>query len=468
MTTDSWIKKYYGSLLLGILFFSFVTRIYNLHIPERYIFDEVYHAVTAKLIAQNDPRAFEWWNPPPEKDTAVDWLHPPLAKYTQALAMNFFGENSFGWRISSAFFGVLVIFLIAKLSLSLTKDYTISILATLFAALEGLLLVMSRIAMNDIHVTFAILLTLLLYLKTKPFSVKKDLSHPIGWYVLTGLSAGVAIASKWSGIFVLGIIFFYELLQIAEQLYHTIETKKRKIQKKYFVEALAQLGLVMVALIVVPSIVYIASYTQMFLQGKDFTHFIELHKQIWWYQSGLTATHTYQSTPLEWVINKRPVWMHVTYTETGERGDIYAHGNSIVLLAGLLAVLFYSFSLLKKLLNSPDSKQPFAAVLATFRTPIAFTVLSYFTMWIIWIRSPRIMFFYHYTPAIPFLVIILSIFLQKVFDLPEKYQPLAQATVITTIILSLIYFIVFLPHWLGIPLPIKFVDSVFFFFESWK
>ena len=57
MIKDSWIKKYYGTLLLGILFFSFITRIYQLHIPERYIFDEVYHAVTAKLIAKNDPRA---------------------------------------------------------------------------------------------------------------------------------------------------------------------------------------------------------------------------------------------------------------------------------------------------------------------------------------------------------------------------------------------------------------------------
>ena len=206
----------------------------------------------------------------------------------------------------------------------------------------------------------------------------------------------------------------------------------------------------------------------MFLQGKDFSHFIELHKQIWCYQSSLTATHTYQSTPLEWISNKRPVWMHVTYTETGKRGDIYAHGNSIILLSGLVAVLFYTLSLLKKLLNSPDAKKPFETFLAVLRTPTAFTLISYFAMWIVWIRSPRIMFFYHYTPAIPFLVILLSMFLTKVFHLPEKYQPLAQATVITTVILSLLYFILFLPHWLGIPLPNTFVESVYFFFESWK
>lgn len=99
------LQKYGGTVLLFILAFAYLTRMYQLNIPERYMFDEVYHAVTSKLIAQNDPRAFEWWNPPPEPDTAVDWLHPPIAKYTQAFFILIFGDNSFGWRYSSVLFG---------------------------------------------------------------------------------------------------------------------------------------------------------------------------------------------------------------------------------------------------------------------------------------------------------------------------------------------------------------------------
>ena len=75
------LKKYYGPLLLAILAFAFFTRMFQLHIPEEYYFDEVYHAVTAKLVARNDPRAYEWWHPAPEPNTAIEWLHPPLAKY---------------------------------------------------------------------------------------------------------------------------------------------------------------------------------------------------------------------------------------------------------------------------------------------------------------------------------------------------------------------------------------------------
>src|SRR5438105_1782547 len=78
--------------LILILLFATIGRFYRLSLPSVYYFDEVYHALTAKLIARNDVRAYEWWNEPVEPNTAVDWLHPPLAKYTQALSMKVFGE----------------------------------------------------------------------------------------------------------------------------------------------------------------------------------------------------------------------------------------------------------------------------------------------------------------------------------------------------------------------------------------
>src|SRR5258708_3911057 len=151
------LKKNYWFLLSLIVIFAFISRVYRLNLPKEYIFDEVYHAVTAKLIRRNDPRAYEWWNPPLEPDTAVDWLHPPLAKYTQALGMDLFGENSFGWRISSAVFGTLVIIATAFLADELFKSKKIALLSAFLAACDGLLLTQSRIAMNDIHVTFFIL-----------------------------------------------------------------------------------------------------------------------------------------------------------------------------------------------------------------------------------------------------------------------------------------------------------------------
>ena len=323
---------------------------------------------------------------------------------------------------------------------------------------------MSRIAMNDIHVTFAVLLTLVFYLRTKPFETKTITGVSYPSYLLTGIMAGVAIGTKWSGIFVLGIIYFYEALQLVDLLATSFQ---KKSLKKEFSKYATQIALLVLFFCIVPIIVYIFSYSQMFLQGKDFNHFIELHKQIWAYQSSLVATHDYQSTPIDWLLNRRPVWFHVVY-EPGKRGDIYAHGNSILLWSGLAAIIALSLRTLKKILNITESKIPIKTLLKILRAPMVFTLVSYFSMWIVWTNSPRIMFFYHYTPAIPFLSIILAYFLVRLYRLGEIHQPASKAISITIVGLAILYFLIFIPHWLGIPVRAAFVEGVYFMFDSWK
>ena len=79
----------------------------------------------------------------------------------------------------------------------------------------------------------------------------------------------MACATKWSGVFLLPI-FVILLLR----------------QKQY-----SRLGY----FIIIPPIIYLISYIPYFLQGYNFNNFIELHKQIWWYQTNLEATHDYAS-----------------------------------------------------------------------------------------------------------------------------------------------------------------------------
>ena len=98
-------------LVILILAAAFLTRFYRLSHPLAYIYDEVYHAFTAQALAQNDPRGYEWWHQSPVKDTAYEWLHPPLAKLLMAGGVLLFGNQSFGWRFFSALFGILVVYL---------------------------------------------------------------------------------------------------------------------------------------------------------------------------------------------------------------------------------------------------------------------------------------------------------------------------------------------------------------------
>jgi dolichyl-phosphate-mannose-protein mannosyltransferase len=504
------LRSHYVMILLIILCFAFATRLYHLSQPKAYIFDEVYHAVTAKLIARNDPRAYEWWNPPIEPNTAVDWLHPPYAKYTQALGMLIFGENSIGWRISAVVFGVLVVAATAKLALELFENKPLALLAGLLAALDGLLLVQSRIAMNDIHVTFMILLTCICYVR-----FRKNPGRPL-WLFLTGVCAGISIGTKWSGMFGLGIIGISEVvIWTWTSLQQPLKKKSKQIVEKFPVWLVKRF----VFLVLVPAFMYLAAYSQMFLQGKSLicegnqvqqgqcfcrqdsswwvnilkgvspdnsgyweslearggckrlvSHFSELHHQIWWYQTNLQATHPYQSRPLEWFLDLRPVWMYVDYGQD-TLGNIYAQGNPSLFWAGDTAVIATLLLIIWLLIDQIAIKKKFAAIIKIPHfAQMLFLLGAYFIVWLPWQLSPRIMFFYHYTPAVPLLCILLAFWLRKLWEYkPTKKDTytFSQSTVIAIVLVIFANFVLFYPNWVGIPLPKEWVSKVYFALPTW-
>lgn len=435
-----------SKILFLILIFAFLTRIFRLQVPDRYMFDEVYHVVTAKLIGANDPRAFEWWHAPIEPNTAIDWLHPPLAKYTQGFSIRVLGSSSFSWRISSVLFGVGVIWAVYQLAQKLFDDQRISLLAAFLAALDGLLLVQSRITMNDIHVTFFILLTLISYLnyKKNPQNIK---------LFMTGLSAGLAMGSKWSGLFILVIIWFLEGL----------EWLKKIITQQTNWDKLVSHGLLMiVSLGLIPFTIYMLSYGQMFLQGKGWQHFIDLHQQIWWYQTNLTATHSYQSQPWQWFLNLRPVWFHVDYPDPTHIANIYAFGNPLLHPIGALSsVLTFLFIIITKI------KTRLSQNLSIEIKNLQLLFITYLLLWLPWQISPRIMFYYHYTPAVPLLTIILAYWLVRTWEIKTS-SDWNKIFVGSIVILIVIAFFIWYPQWTAIPMPKDFVNKIYYFIPSWK
>lgn len=432
-----------------ILAFAFFTRVYRIYLPAGYVFDEVYHAVTAKLIAKNDPRSFEWGQQPPEPDTAIDYLHPPLAKYTQAASIILFGENTFGWRFSSVVFGVGVIWMVYLVTKTAFKNHTLALLAALLASFDGLLLVQSRIAMNDIHVTFFILLSCYFYLKhwheTKNQKKFEFLNKNLFWSIF---AAGLALASKWSGLYALGAIALSEIVRLVD--FGIIKKPKKVINSQMIVAGLKLLAVA----VFIPGLIYISSYLLMFTQGKGFDHFVELHKQIWWYQTNLEATHPYQSRPWQWFLNLRPVWYAVDYASDTTIANIYAFGNPILFYVGGFAVVFSIFYILNKLARQGKDKQK----IKPEHKVLAILVIWYLIVWLPWVLSPRIMFFYHYTPAVPFLAIIAGYWLDR---LPGK------GAVLITAIIGL-FFVLWYPHLTSIEVPTSLANNLYFLLPSWK
>jgi dolichyl-phosphate-mannose--protein O-mannosyl transferase len=219
--------------------------------------------------------------------------------------------------------------------------------------------------------------------------------------------------------------------------------------------------------------VYIASYGFMFYQGKDLAHLRELHKQIWWYQTNLKATHPFQSRPYQWFLDLRPVWMSVEYTDTRVE-NIYAFGNPALFWLGDIAivstVLIWIYTISNGVLTFFKKKHAavrkgIASSIAAFlKSPLVFMVFSYAAVWVPWQFSPRIMFFYHYTPAVPLLAGILAYWLVKIW----KISKIHTAAVVISVASIVVCFIVWYPHWIGLPVPVEFAKAVYFALPGWK
>lgn len=459
-------------LIVGVvLAVTIGTRFYQLGEPKGYYFDEVYHAMTVKLVARNDPRAFEYIHGDSiEKGTYVEWLHPPVAKYLQALGVLAFGESGFGWRFTTAVFGALTIPLIGLVSWKLFHNMGVTLAALYLATLETLLIAQSRIAMNDIFVVFFVLLTFYTYLRYREQPTYANL-------LSVGIAGGISLATKWSGLFILIWLFGVELYTL---LYVHFFSKKTKITTSNSTVFITSLVPKIFALVLLPLLVYVVSYGQMFLQGKSFDYFIDLHQQIIGYQTRLDATHPYQSTPLQWFLDAKPVWYFVDYAGSVRR-DIYAIGNPVIFWAGGMSAIGISLYLLlhsaQTGLSRPTAPQSqpsrkHKSTKTTTWTDVPYLWLvttAYWAVWLPWALSPRIMFFYHYLPAVPFLVIILAYVLVGAWgavsgwptNIVEKWVLFRQIAVISIFSAVTVAFIWLLPQIIALQVPTWWKDSLF-------
>ena len=387
-------------LLIAIISFSFLTRIGWLGNPKNEYFDEVYHAFTARQILNGNKMAWEWWNTPPE-GFAYEWTHPPLAKLGMVLGMMIFGENSFGWRIPGALLGLGSVFLVYLISRKLFKDDLVSILGAAVFSLDGLPIVMSRIGMNDTYMLFFMLLSLYFFIK------EEDLLSSVGF--------GLALASKWSVIWVIPIFFILWL--------------RRKVKFRPSI----------IWFLVLPPAVYLLTYLPLFLTGHDLSIWWEMQKQMWWYHTGLRATHPYTSQWWSWPLLIRPIYLYTSDEVNGMVSRIYAFGNPFVFWFGLLSVIIST-----------------VFAFAERNKKLGFVIFCYLIFFVPWAASPRIMFLYHYLPSIPFLAIATGYVLRRNLK-----------AIVPVLFLFLLVFIYFYPHWAGLKIPI-WLDTSYYWFSSWR
>jgi dolichyl-phosphate-mannose--protein O-mannosyl transferase len=177
----------------------------------------------------------------------------------------------------------------------------------------------------------------------------------------------------------------------------------------------------------------------MFLTGHGLDIWWEMQKQMWWYHTGLRATHPYTSPWWNWPLLVRPIYLYTSDEIGGLVSRIYAMGNPFVFWFGLAAI-----------------SRAFVSGFAERNKQIGLVVFSYLIFFVPWAASPRIMFLYHYLPSLPFLAIATGYILRRT---PRLIFPL--------LIISFTLFVYFYPHWAGLKIPLG-LDTSYYWFTSWR
>ena len=428
-------------LLFFLLIIGLGIKFYRLSNPSTYYFDEIYFAFTAEEMAKGSRAAWNFGYTAPE-GFAYEWVHPPLGKEITALGILIFGDNTFGWRFFQALFGVfgtLIVYLLGKV---LFQSKRAGLFAAFLFTFESFIFVLSRITMVDIFLMVFILLASLFFVL---YATKGKLYY----IILTGVFCGFSISTKWSGALTLIFFGFLSLcFEVYQKRRQVVYQKGRKIKVQspsIWTLSTSALPRLLLSFIVIPVIVYFLFYLPFFFHNYTWADFIELQKQIYYYHSGLKATHPYQSRWWQWLLLIRPLYLYL-----GNYGDkaahIYAIGNPFIWWTGVV-FLFYS-------LIEVARKESVA---------LYFPILSVFAYWIPWSFSPRITFIYHFLPSIPFILIIIAYFLDSLW-VRSRY---CKAFVIVYLAFALGTFIYFYPILSAIPVS---NDSVgrFFWLKSWR
>ncbi len=114
------------------------------------------------------------------------------------------GSYPLAWRLPGAIFGVLTVAVLFLLARILFRRRTVAVLVGLFAVLDGMFFVQSRIAMNDVFTGFFIIAAYLLF----AWLWIERRSWRAFWLLMPaiGVLLGLALASKWVAAYAIGAL----------------------------------------------------------------------------------------------------------------------------------------------------------------------------------------------------------------------------------------------------------------------
>ena len=390
-------------------------------------------------------------------------IHPPLGKLLIAFAafiggfrpgfdFNVIGEaytNSsyivlrFVPNLFGAFLPVCIFFFVRSLRGS-----------SLAAFFAGITLVLENATLVQSHFIFvdSMLLLFGFFGLTLFFRYRNYSNKPI-YLLASGIFFGCSASVKWTGLSFLALAYLVSIWDIGQKLF----------EHKYPVKEAVVRGILLIA---VPFFIYASIFAVHFSlleksgPGDAFMSpaflktlidspqrhndsveplgfwgkFVELNERMYSANATLSATHSYSSRFYTWPIMARSVYYWVNQTSPDLMSRIYLLGNPFVWWTAFGAMVF---ALIFWRPGFPETKW--------------FLYSGWFLNFLPFLNIKRVMFLYHYLPALIFSIVIMSFFF---FDNIENTRQSGYRKIlfVALIILFAVGFIFFMPLSYGLPL----------------
>lgn len=461
--------------LLGIFLLSLGLRFWGLGRFNTLVFDEVYYA----KFANNYLTGTKFFDG-----------HPPLSKYLIAIGIWIGNQlpigqdtvnslagstlSTWSYRWLNALTGSFIPLVISAIALQLSQRRSFALIAGILAALDGLFLVESRYALNNVYLVLFGLLgqwCLLLSLRSS-----KRLNVLLG---LSGVFFAASVSIKWNGLWFLASVY---LLWIIGWVFRFLNWTRQDAKRDQQIPSnslptsplyrLTQINLFyfLLCFATIPALFYWLIWIPHIHLNPEF-NFVQVQEQILGYHQRVgsgTNIHPYCSAWYSWILMLRPVayFYQVADSPTAPVPDgnsalalaagrivydVHAIGNPFLWWFSSIAIVFLVWILVEHWKILPSLAISNAPRLS-FLPPqdlwiVLFLFISYAANLLPWVPVSRCIFLYHYMGASVYATMGLAWLVDRWFRTREF-----RAIGISVIAICAIAFVFWMPIYLGLPL----------------
>ena len=355
-----------------------------------------------------------------------------------------------GWRFSGAVFGLIFIGLMYILGTLVFKNEWWGLMAAFLATIDNYFLTQSRLALIDIYLISFQLAAIILFIKA--YLSKTNWRYL--WYAGSGVLAGCALGVKFNGLSVVGVLLAVLLYDVF------VRVLEVRSYKAFFGRLLHNLVVYLMIIIVGGLTFFGILYLPQAIFGHEFPWETDLMNK-YTYHKNLTAKHPYASSWEKWPLSKKPVFYYynVDSVEVADAGSakngeakqteevitaINGHGNPLLWWFGDLGMICVALMLIfwtmRELFDEGKGK-------AENHWSEVVILVGFFASWLPWIFIGRVVFLYHFLPAVPFLFLA-AVWLLKRIWVKKGWGRMVVAAILVLMVVTFVYY---LPMTMGLP-----------------